>query len=977
MSVIKPEKREISLTANQAVKVGQIHIKNFHLSHRWKNAQISNRFPIYSTKNKSEIAYYELKVSHPKKKDAGYIIVSVNGEDVPIPCFATVGKTFTERLKAKVGTRLLKVIMHSPSYMTAEDQKGRVIASIGAFPLFKIESEEGDIESSVKLYQQESAKKKKVNRKDFELDRSNKIDELWDHYLNGLSLQRDNTGTVLKSKGTEGEKIADDWFTIRYADGSWQQPTFGQVSPDDPINPHNHMSGCGPTAWAALFAYHDLHWDPCFLYGTHTYKTSYIKRLMILLHDVLKTEKGNHKNDSGYWIGSTEKKNMEDGYLIIDDYFKHEYDGSLIWWAYDCDYQDLFRTSYEVIYTHRHPLIVNYKKGDSRHYALGYGIAFTYVGSMLKAYICVNNLGGTCDPLISSECDQWVNFSYIRGVWSMHNETYSCPRKNTTEILTPSFAMDMTTLNDELYMVYPVDDNIHIHKTSAKNFPVPLRHILENPKSVSFNEQLILPSDRYHISAGNILNNLSNLQQPLLKIINSKPIGPISTCAWNYASSPRFGITIPSFEEQDVFTQIENAAARGMQKKADIDLIKKVPNSIVENSDKVNLEKEHTFKKKNLEMLGHIVYSGITNSFQENSAPYLFLCWRGPEELDGGKADDTMPQNWNPSGSLIHIAVLEIRTDLDFKEVIDENGVLKKGNLNFAHIVLPKRFKTVIDPAITIAENKDTGPMLYIAYSGDYLEIGLTSFTGHLLVLDLQQFFTMLISGEDQWPTERSDPTGDPGIIISTEVNIENEGTPSQTIEVTTHYDFNWFWVPFSTPVHNLNLDSDGTNVALIWTSIPKTLSSGWIPENALYAMESYFFTGAPTTGAYGFPDWGDKCLKVETDEPVSDFIQCINDFGNIFAEGRPDILSCENECIITWRDCYNLIYIAKKYGNEVKLRGDLLNETTHTAPAISYVKDNLNNQNLVLGWFGTENQMNHRLFFISPPINDYDNLPT
>lgn len=237
----------------------------------------------------------------------------------------------------------------------------------------------------------------------------------------------------------------------------------------------------------------------------------------------------------------------------------------------------------------------------------------------------------------------------------------------------------------------------------------------------------------------------------------------------------------------------------------------------------------------------------------------------------------------------------------------------------------------------------------------------------------------MLINGDDRWPSQRSEPTGEPGILEREETETRTVGRDEITV-VTKHLDsFNWYWVPFDCPVHHVNLDSNGKEVSLIWISDRNRspyppLGSGEYPNNVLFVKKDYSFTGDQING--GWPDWGDCIVKVRKSDVMSDYFPQFNHIqenGEILVNGRPDILSTREGRIIAWKGD-GLIYFGRlsNLTNNVYLQGDLLYESGF--PSTHFVTDSLGNKNFVLG-FHSQHGFNHRIFYIDPLITDYDNL--
>ncbi|TVR53844.1 MAG: hypothetical protein EA425_02860, partial [Puniceicoccaceae bacterium] len=70
----------------------------------------------------------------PDNTDAGYILLSLTEEDFPVTEYATSGPTNYEILSRRAGTTNFRLMRYGPTFWVAEDEKGEMIASLGAMP---------------------------------------------------------------------------------------------------------------------------------------------------------------------------------------------------------------------------------------------------------------------------------------------------------------------------------------------------------------------------------------------------------------------------------------------------------------------------------------------------------------------------------------------------------------------------------------------------------------------------------------------------------------------------------------------------------------------------------------------------------------------------------------------------------------------------------------------------------------------------
>ncbi|HEX2749123.1 MAG TPA: hypothetical protein VHM91_14045, partial [Verrucomicrobiales bacterium] len=76
-------------------------------------------------------------VTRPERelpRDCGYILLSATEEDFPIAEFAMEGPTPAERLARLAGTTRIRVVRYGPTFLVAESEDGKPVATQGALP---------------------------------------------------------------------------------------------------------------------------------------------------------------------------------------------------------------------------------------------------------------------------------------------------------------------------------------------------------------------------------------------------------------------------------------------------------------------------------------------------------------------------------------------------------------------------------------------------------------------------------------------------------------------------------------------------------------------------------------------------------------------------------------------------------------------------------------------------------------------------
>ena len=380
----------------------------------FKNAKIAEIYPIHGVTGR-KIEYYEVKFSSPENKDNGYAIISATTNDLPVVEFSENGITHFERFQNIVGAKNFKMIRFGPNYVTAEDNKGNLLAEIGKRPLIipkelqkHMRGEMKTGEKAIEKLQTPEIIKKRLGKKP--------------RMISYRTFKRRYKRPTIKE-----EKLQREWsmvfsrqrnqgcsYNYYWADGYNNHPYFLQIPKNTPPNNNDHASGCGPTAWMNLIGWHDLNWTPDLLPGSHRYNDTYINLLTMACHDFIGTYEPWWTFDADQ--GFTWPDDMAKGYEFIRIFLRHacRYWYRYDWWWTDEDW--VFEVARDVIRARR-PFIVGYFQ--DWHYAIGYGVAECRVhGWREHSWIKIYPAWSWNDSL-----DKWIpkdTIFAIYGVYDFH-----------------------------------------------------------------------------------------------------------------------------------------------------------------------------------------------------------------------------------------------------------------------------------------------------------------------------------------------------------------------------------------------------------------------------------------------------------------------------------------------------------------------------------------------------------------------------
>jgi hypothetical protein len=458
------------ISASQALRVAEMQVEKYKQLKEWHDAYAVKVFPLFSRLDKEEPSYFEVKISTPSVDDAGTVIISATDKDFPIIGFRTRGRTLTEKVILKSGHGVERIVWHGLNAVVGEDKTGKEIISLGHKPekIFDLDKYE-----EVRKKRKEKPLPKPLP----EPQKSKELQEEWNEVKKALGLIESNP------YGVTADSFSFAWGWSRHANLDQYELSNGE------------KVGCGPTAWSALLAYHDMYWDPDFLYGTHYYMSDYIKRSMKKFHDKMKTDDG-----------STTAWNIKKGFDIFkdyhcfgslhfdpDDYSEWDWDVCVLGAEPGEAIQNLILNMINV----HTPVIVGLVTDTSwvgyqtrGHYCLGFAWAKNANGK-LKYVLCDELHGEGQDDLM------WWHRDTIFGAWGIPRGSYDRPRQAVESNIWSE--IDLANFGDEIYAVgrkrpeaWPDPNPVFlIQRGSAKGFPIPEKGTAA--KKLEFDESVEIP----------------------------------------------------------------------------------------------------------------------------------------------------------------------------------------------------------------------------------------------------------------------------------------------------------------------------------------------------------------------------------------------------------------------------------------------------------------------------------------------------
>lgn len=376
----------------------------------YNTAQIDVIHPIYALDGKT-VAYYEVKFKNSAGGDNGYAIISATEDDLPVVEFSETGKTHFEQFKIICKDKPFRMIRFGISYITAEDNTGKLLAEIGQRPSV--------LPDEVKVHiRGEGSNDKEITKPAI----TGKVD-ISTIRRTGGKLSYTELKHTYKPRKLPVSLLKKHWdvaksvnspcvYSYFWADGYSSHSYFTQISKNTPPNNNDHASGCGPTGWMNTYGWHDLNWCNTILNGSPTTNDDYIRNLTMQLHDTLGTYEPWWTFDSDQ--GFTWPADMSKGIAFTKSALHH---GCSYWYRHDwwnTDEEWVFEVARDALRRKR-PVIVGYY--EDWHYAIAYGIAeCTKHGwrdhSWLRIY-----------PAWSQNDNQnkWIPMGTIFGIWAVYD----------------------------------------------------------------------------------------------------------------------------------------------------------------------------------------------------------------------------------------------------------------------------------------------------------------------------------------------------------------------------------------------------------------------------------------------------------------------------------------------------------------------------------------------------------------------------
>lgn len=397
----------------RARAIAAYHLNQMKSVPGFSDLQIGASYPVLHAGGKTPAAF-DVKLVSTEGADRGYMIVNLDKHEFPLPEFTTTGPCLTEQFRTKLGHRNFRLVWVNPTYAFAMDKNDKILAEIGTGPV----PSKDDSERSSKITDKEYLQYVIEFQQDWRARHKKAIDRAWHRLPGGARRSRDLV-QVTEPSG---------YYVVDYADGYERSPHFKQIDPHTGANGNkDYPSGCGPTAWATLIAWHDLMWTPELLRGSQNANgipwgnpleeswNTYMDRIMM---DLGRNEYLDNHDCSWYSgnDGITHDGNMKHGFNYITNELGHSFTGR------DTGDDDLQKVQRSIVLDRR-PILIK----TPNHFCVVAG--FWYDNDGENHYLLLNT--GWDSPI-----NGWIAASYLEKYWYLKD---ILPRTQTS---TPSLGGD-------------------------------------------------------------------------------------------------------------------------------------------------------------------------------------------------------------------------------------------------------------------------------------------------------------------------------------------------------------------------------------------------------------------------------------------------------------------------------------------------------------------------------------------------------
>ncbi len=391
-------------------------------------------FPVYDLDGET-LAYYEVKYTTGRGDDAGYVMLSATQKDLPIVEFSHHGLTHHERF-AMMLQEPFRMIRYGSGYIVAEDERGHLLGEIGFRPQLipyelweqtsHIERDEGilrpgdpaepfkdDLDVPLLTIRRELQDpvsyqewKERLDPQTFVNPDPEYLRQEWEELLMEFKMHGDSrSGPEIVLASSSGCSYDIWWIPAMN-----NRPYILQLSANTGVNHTNCASGCGPTAWINIYAWHRL--NSFFAPVEYSkYNTTWIDEQTMELRSYLRTRRL-------FCNGFTWHYRMGRGIPFAETAYNlgafYHWRWSLFGWVRNSDSAWVFQVAREMAKIYEGPFVVGYF--SDWHYAVGYAIAECRGHGWRRhswAYIYPAWSRNDSD-------NKWINKRNIFGIWGVH-----------------------------------------------------------------------------------------------------------------------------------------------------------------------------------------------------------------------------------------------------------------------------------------------------------------------------------------------------------------------------------------------------------------------------------------------------------------------------------------------------------------------------------------------------------------------------
>jgi len=389
-----------SIDEAQARRIADLFVSTMAASRKHIKPLVADAYPVYKPGQKVP-SFLEFTLKFEKPETTGSLLINTDKSKVPIVEYSTKRLPSTVRLAQKASTKNARTVRYGTGYTVAESSDGKLLAELGVRPfpfptnipakkLQRLTGSTRQVTGIPKAPAWKSALSGVPSQAlDYEKFRASYLEGLaraetaYSKFMQarnvGLKAQWANIVAAANSHQNTATRSFPQQQPVQVSSTHHEVPLFGktdrpyyqQLNAHEAPNNVSYSSGCGPTAWANLYGWFDLHMSKNLLPGDHKSNDAYINNLTVSLRDYLGTDQF-PGTDQAY----TTPDDMFYGVFFSMLYLNHNCFYDCVWGSpIYCDSDPIYKTIRDSIVNYHRPSIVGHDHGIfSEHYGICFAI---------------------------------------------------------------------------------------------------------------------------------------------------------------------------------------------------------------------------------------------------------------------------------------------------------------------------------------------------------------------------------------------------------------------------------------------------------------------------------------------------------------------------------------------------------------------------------------------------------------------------